>query len=558
MKQFPIHGALHPLESVQGFALRISEANGYDRPPCTGIEMVAEGTEPSGPARRCEQLSPAMRVDGGARICPDCLDELSFARLHWTIKPYAVCHIHRRRLIDTCPGCQKPLSWRRRALAQCRCGAALASTSGAIATSRQLIVPTLLSEALVSGVTGPSAVVPGLDLATTASLSWFLGVSPESPKWRSAYLAKPTGYELEDNADRAAEFLPDWPVSFDRWLLEQMRAGGERQLYLSLRRARTAIPGYANQLMERARAFLELGIPTVPLRKDALFATRRSWIIAAEAAGELGVTNATVASWVDSGDLEARTVTRAQRTIRLIDRRSLDALKIRLAGEVSAREAELLLNISRGQLNRLRRAGLAQARRRGSRWRYEISSLCLIVKELADVANSQSAEATISIVNAGRNWRMPLEHLLKEALAGRLAVFRDGASEDAGLAVFRILRPRQPGIEPQGLTFKEAASELKFSQRMIRVLVDANCLLELRGGARPTIDRSSAALFYDRFITSREIAEAAGSNTRTVIALLLKDGIKPCVTGSTVKGISYVWNRSQKITALIAAPKNRI
>lgn len=55
-------------------------------------------------------------------LCPDCLVENPYQRKIWDLLPVTACPFHKRLLIDHCPGCEKPIYYRRDQICFCACG----------------------------------------------------------------------------------------------------------------------------------------------------------------------------------------------------------------------------------------------------------------------------------------------------------------------------------------------------------------------------------------------------------------------------------------------------
>jgi hypothetical protein len=56
------------------------------------------------------------------KVCPGCLNEFGYIRKIWELGIVTVCPIHKVKLLDTCPGCLKKVSWGRNQISICRCG----------------------------------------------------------------------------------------------------------------------------------------------------------------------------------------------------------------------------------------------------------------------------------------------------------------------------------------------------------------------------------------------------------------------------------------------------
>lgn len=57
------------------------------------------------------------------KVCPACLQETNHCRRVWDLLPYTACSLHEVFLINICPSCHRRLSWARRMVSCCRCGA---------------------------------------------------------------------------------------------------------------------------------------------------------------------------------------------------------------------------------------------------------------------------------------------------------------------------------------------------------------------------------------------------------------------------------------------------
>lgn len=154
---------LHLRESFLGYLLRVSESNGYPLP--TYVMSLAGLTDHE--ARRChlplEKLASVLNYspadlapitwqpsnDSGhdvarlrghgflarslclqhPKICPECIEEKSFAKAAWDIALMVGCPKHDRPLLWRCPGCGKRLTWLRPGLLKCSCGAELCESA---------------------------------------------------------------------------------------------------------------------------------------------------------------------------------------------------------------------------------------------------------------------------------------------------------------------------------------------------------------------------------------------------------------------------------------------
>lgn len=147
-----------PRENLQGYILRLSEINCYERPswiyslfdrglPKAGFagirQCMKELPKLTGfAARQFEEIAygttgasnyydvsvggrfdvPAALLDiKHPKVCPECVEEIGVVRSLWDLRPYVVCEKHKRFLIRECsePNCRAPISWKRPATDKC-------------------------------------------------------------------------------------------------------------------------------------------------------------------------------------------------------------------------------------------------------------------------------------------------------------------------------------------------------------------------------------------------------------------------------------------------------
>lgn len=159
---FPIREDLKPLESGQGYLLRVAPLNGL-----AGIADVrrllgrsSSATIDESDAKQISKwfgaspeslqyaLGSTSYLDRAAptyygghkltkptfvnrtqpRICPSCLASEAVCRLSWDFAFVTVCHLHRESLLDHCNVCSKAIQWDRPAVDVCKCYAPLQSS----------------------------------------------------------------------------------------------------------------------------------------------------------------------------------------------------------------------------------------------------------------------------------------------------------------------------------------------------------------------------------------------------------------------------------------------
>lgn len=141
-----------PGESLLGYMLRLSEANGYPSPEWImariGLsirELTSGRVTPDDLSLACGRapadleslmywnpqgdpilLGKPLRALNlrlrSPRMCPDCVVETGMLGAQWDCALLVACPVHRAPLLQNCPGCGTRISWQRRGVLQCRSG----------------------------------------------------------------------------------------------------------------------------------------------------------------------------------------------------------------------------------------------------------------------------------------------------------------------------------------------------------------------------------------------------------------------------------------------------
>lgn len=172
-------------ESLFGFVLRVSEANGYDTPRHIwraadlprGSDLAPRfPTEPLAAllGLKRDALHPlAYRADPDSRgsfkilghplgddlrgkplrlkhpaFCPRCVSEAGYIDAFWDLSAAVACPIHRATVLTTCPACRRRIGWERPGLLTCGCGGSLLNEKTPPASPPVLGLMTLLQARL--------------------------------------------------------------------------------------------------------------------------------------------------------------------------------------------------------------------------------------------------------------------------------------------------------------------------------------------------------------------------------------------------------------------------
>lgn len=253
-------------ESTQGYVLRLSTLNGFDRPAwvsslATAAKEAGEkGASLStltghddatlamlrGPIHSLGILNIADRGTVTSRYwnmrfqryCPICLAEEKYHRAVWGLAFGVACHKHAVWLRDECHLCGRFVGWGNSLSGMCFCGASLEAAPTIACTDNVSAYTHSLSFALypsVSGTPAPPARIPNLNLEELLRLTWFLGAYSvrQTPKAQ-----KISGVMQLEHAiamvKATCEVLWDWPGGFhrlvDRIRSENMASGNGNKL----------------------------------------------------------------------------------------------------------------------------------------------------------------------------------------------------------------------------------------------------------------------------------------------------------------------------------------
>ncbi len=158
MTLLPRTPAPHPTESLLGYALRVSETNGYDSPWHVFSLAGFEQSEIVSPGFKVNKLASVLgctpellkqytyRAENGNKefqlrghvlggsltysplrlkkpaLCQCCAAETGFIDAFWDLSAAIACPTHGTRLLSDCPVCNTPLTWFRPGLLKCKCG----------------------------------------------------------------------------------------------------------------------------------------------------------------------------------------------------------------------------------------------------------------------------------------------------------------------------------------------------------------------------------------------------------------------------------------------------
>lgn len=261
------HPHPHPTESLPGYVLRLSEANGHPSPrrlfrlagmianessftrfacsklasianlPTLDLEQLAFTRSEKGPESIFLLKNRVSAKDlnlGGARVCPECVAEKGFIEAHWHIELMVACPVHAKAVIWFCGKCRSRLNWLRPGLLECKCGTPILNPPLDRYSAPELSLLDLIRQKALDDqiryrhdLSMPVKQLEAMSLQSLLSLVRFLG----KKRLIASRSSKPQlGITL---LRKAASVLTNWPFNFEIFLNDicpQVADGGASAL----------------------------------------------------------------------------------------------------------------------------------------------------------------------------------------------------------------------------------------------------------------------------------------------------------------------------------------
>lgn len=437
-----------------------------------------------------------------SRICPRCLaDAPELDRLIWSFRPLGICLEHGTPLLARCPGCRRSLSPLQLNRIRCRCGRRF-DVEEAVLVGDSLRKLAAETDRWLNGATcdafdlPPYAVfwwVDRLRAAVSQTTNWIARVreewnlsaelDPESIAWSAAVDLAHQG------PPRLAEFLEVYQTTDKH---RSASTGVGRAFGTLLRDAdrleRYGFPVPADVLRDYLTARYDRGHLSgkVILFRSALDRRRltgRPWLTQTAAARRLGVRPPTIADLVRRGALVGRIelAGRKGRTVGVVRRESLEALRAELAETLGTVEAGNLLGVERHRVLDLIHAGiLSKALRTAGGWRVARRSVAELLGRLASLPCSAPEQADlISLYEAVRRFGvggLTLVRCIERILTGQLSAYRSAERPTLRNVVFELADIRRAANETRNTEEQHRGYPLN---RLARILVPDRPLKEI-------------------------------------------------------------------------------
>ena len=382
-------------------------------------------------------------------ICSRCLAEnIPYERLAWKLRPLRVCQVHNSWLVDRCPECQRAFRPYRLDICHCQCGFDLRN-----AHVTDMSPPiTDLTATIHSWLTDKTVPLKGL---STAACFWW------GERLASAVLRTPVWLErirevfhiplwiaVDQTAWIAAvDILTNWTTQFETFLdvfqtVDKHRGtktGVSRSFGLLLREAAElekigfSAPADAlrSYLLERyTQGHLNRKVCLFQHQSQQSLVADRAWITQTQAARQLHVRQAAIAELIARGLLSGSVHSAGKRTVGLVSRTSVDALKQQLHDSLSVLQTAQRLGIGRHRvLDLIRENLLSGCVRTTGGWRIPQEAIRKIetaFQQLPEITQEQfpwirARKATRQFGSQG----LTFISLFKLAFSGQLRVARN-------------------------------------------------------------------------------------------------------------------------------------
>jgi hypothetical protein len=168
-----------------------------------------------------KQIGTAEVNVSSAKVCVQCVQEKGFIEAQWHLELMVACPTHSRTAVWFCAKCRKTLTWDRRGLLICKCGAPISLPHQSNYTVAELSLLELLRRKALdlcepanafSGSNLPKSQLEKLSLQECLSLIRFLGKSRLLASWSRE---PQRGRQL---LCASAQVLSDWPMNYTKLL----------------------------------------------------------------------------------------------------------------------------------------------------------------------------------------------------------------------------------------------------------------------------------------------------------------------------------------------------
>jgi hypothetical protein len=468
-----------PMESLLGYVLRVSEANGYDTPwhvlahagfrqgemntagfpveklakvlgqPVVALKAIAYiGINANGEREfklLGHSLGKGLMYDplrlNQPCMCPHCVEEQGYVDAFWDLSLAVACPRHQCTLVTHCPVCSSPLTWYRPGLLTCKCGASLHDAP------TQPIAPALADLMAVLWAKVHGATISPEDTLTQPPVAELLSMQLHSLLRKLPDLGrmvvgaeKAAVTNMPGLVERAAGVLAAWPAGFRQFLGQIGTASNTNsgmvgfrkkfeQFYTGFFKSRTCGSDFIWLRDEFVRFGIEeYGDSVIDNKLLRGEQVARRFVPKAELARSFGISPVTLGKWERDGLVEMKRVRIGSRTRYIADITKFADTPLALSGgsTLKAREAAAYLAVPVSVLQRVKTLGhmpgglLAKAKHG-----YRIADLDAFRQKLLALSPFLDAEQAEDLVDMARVLRESRFHSA-EGKAGFVLAYLSG------------------------------------------------------------------------------------------------------------------------------------
>ena len=578
----------HPTESLKGYVLRVAEENGYDSPWVIFRMAAVEPHEMRGAGLSPGKLAPLVGLstegldhlayhaidEKGQReyrllghglgrglsfeplrqtrpaLCPHCVAESGFIDAFFDLRLAVACPRHRSMLVAECPTCREPLTWFRRGLLQCKCGASLASAATPPATAEIARLMDILWATLHNtplSISDPLSKLP-VEHLRCLSLRSLVAKLP--------VLADFSRPEASGNpvliVEGIVEVLGNWP----RGLHALLEALG-REATTKTTSLRKRYEGFYERFFKQGRytaefdwlrqEFIRYGLDhagdaVVDHRLLRGEEAQRRYVSKSELARLLGVSAVTLRKWAEAGKIALNEVKGDTFTRYVADSHAVE-FQLESTGEgrvLTPREAAASLGLPVSVLNRIKMSPYFQPKHRlKQKGGFHSADVEALQQQLLARTPLVKPEAlaefdTIGLKAALGNFRFHSPEqktdLLISYLDGRLkSVGRTGASTED----IRVLRADVKALVDRSraacagdsISQQEAAKAIKCDPQAIRPLIEQGFLAKVDGREGTRVTCATVSCFTAQYVALSNLAHEHRTSSRHLARFCAQNGI---------------------------------
>lgn len=596
-------------ESFLGYLIRLAEANCYERPSV--LTQIAETHKYISQPRialardlQLSKLSEMTRIDeeklrvltypdisdqgtdnlfaghkvgrcsikvSSVKLCPECLKEKPYMRQIWDLTAYTTCAVHNTRLIDTCPSCNKHISWARGKITECSCGFDFTEYHSADVPAEEAALSRHIYNIVYNNHDQNSGPLAHLSLGELLRFMDFMAAQMADTSDAGGKFLRPRPLDkAHEYVVRAYKIFEDWPNNFNQFLDElrdKPRSGSLYQSNTGLVKDFGAfyIPVYKHfngpdydfvrnsfedYLIEWDGGYLrESDMPF-----SERFRKKSKYVGINEASRLLEVAPKRIQRLLDGGYLQGSSVAAGKTTLFRIEKVSLNTLKEILDSKQSQIDVAKKLGVSIDILRRLVKADLVRPLlgKTISDDDYEWVYLPQQVDEFLNKIRLAAKECkkgirTVTIAEAIKRIKLvkySYPEIISDIFEGKLSIY--GVSLDKGLGsiildadeIDEIIKSKVIEVKAGKLTLEEAAEYLQVRLKSLRYWAKKQFLITASSkGNRASclITTQELESFKTKYVITAPIARYHGMAPGKLIRELDSLGVKP-VSGPNVDG----------------------